>query len=212
MNLFKDAFVKQQINEGSDCLILTPKINLIQANSKKTFNLPCEDVDESSQDSHKRVTNDSKVSGEGLIAQNSDLISRVTDAISEYSGVFVGKNPNFNDLVLKEHRAQFRMIFRSSLSDEEEHRRLANSDLVYFDHYFFELQEHSYSQEAQEAFYLKKNQSLSRLQLSSNQCHLCGDKTKDKESFFQRFLPWESSAKHDTETDCLKYCHFCMDT
>ena len=176
MNLFNDAgrevvshsqIFNQQINEGSDCPVLNPKANFSPAKLKrKTLLLFQEDVDES-VDSPKRVPMDLMNSGDGLINQQSDLMSRVTDAISEYSGVFVDKNANFNQIVPKEHREKFRMIYRSSLGDKEE-RKVTNSDIVYFDHYFFELQDHTYSQEAQETFYKEKNHAVSRLQLTPN--------------------------------------------
>ena len=36
--------------------------------------------------------------------------------------------------------------------------------------------------------------------------------TAGETNFFMQLLPWVAPASHDTKSDCLKYCHYCMDT
>ena len=114
-------------------------------------------------------------------------------------------------IVPKEQRDKYRMVFKSRMGCEDQ-RRISNSDMIYFDHYSYQLRDELYSQSVWEAFLQKKRNKASFRRFADNQCHLCGEITEESEDFFRKYLPWRSSANQDTKTDSLKYCYFCMDT
>ena len=103
------------------------------------------------------------------------------------------------------------MRFKSRMGVEEL-RPVSNSDIVQFDHFSFNMKDGIYSHKLQEALFREKRHKASLRRFDSNQCYQCGYHTTENESFIRSLLPWDSSGIHDTETDCLKYCHFCMDT
>ena len=73
----------------------------------------------------------------------SDMRSGMDD-YSEYSAglAFLGRSCK---IVPREQREKFRMIYKSRMGGED-HRRITNSDMIYFDHYVYQLRDELYSQ------------------------------------------------------------------
>lgn len=73
----------------------------------------------------------------------SDIRSGMDD-YSDYSAglAYLGRS---HKIVPIEQREKFRMIFKSRMGGED-HRKITNSDMIFFDHYVYQLRDELYTQ------------------------------------------------------------------
>jgi len=69
-----------------------------------------------------------------------------------------------------------------------------------------------YSQEVQDEFNREKHRKALLRRWEANQCRECGHLVQGSASFWSQFALWGTTPADDSATDCLKYCHYCMDT
>lgn len=72
------------------------------------------------------------------------------DDYSDYSAGLANLGRSYK-IVPIEQREKFRMIYKSRMGGED-HRKITNSDMIYFDHYVYQLRNELYTQYVYEEF------------------------------------------------------------
>ena len=90
---------------------------------------------------------------------------------------------------------------------------ITNSDIVFMDYFPpYKMHDLVYTQQVQQLFFWEKQRTQSRIKFEANQCRECCIKTEGENSkSLSSLLPWGTPANEDESTDCLKFCHYCMD-
>lgn len=94
---------------------------------------------------------------------------------------------------------------------EPELHRVSNSDMIYLDHYLYQLRDFVYSKQVQETLFREKRQKASLRRFAPNQCRICGEIVPGEESVLSGLLPWDTTGSDSDDPNSLKHCHFCMD-
>ena len=94
----------------------------------------------------------------------------------------------------------------------QQYRAITNSDIIQLEHFHHKLLNEVYTQQVQDDFNKEKNKKALQLRHVPNQCHECNQIVSETPSFWSNFAFWGDSPSEDTTTDCLKYCHYSMDT